>query len=972
MASQLPAIPRVTFTIIEPISLVAGFIGAIRDPTWFIAEQLPEKQLFPASEHSIVMAQQLGNMYLLMCFIGLAVLTTTSEIKVVRSYLIALWLGDIGHLAFTCLALGKERVMQPQAWNAMTWGNIGFTIRRSGDQWALEVFLNRRGSFTEILLIDSDDNPLVWFWFAPPGSRNPYPSQQSAQVRVPRRPQSVDLGFSSLTSSPPALPAPKLLLAMRSKRKVAPASTAPEPMPTRRTRGRPRRSEPAAVADEPDRGMATRTRAAILTSPTLSTAVIDRSSLIKDPVARKGPPRGSIHSELSIPSDPPRNEEDDDDNEADDNMETDHGAGAVGDGQADNTSHHNEGPDASEHMAGVMVQVQNTTVPAQQQDDTVQVQDDDVEFMRHHIVQLANTAKRILEYYWTFDVTDKVARRSFELEMDTFGALRRHFMVDEKYAPFLQWTWLRDHANMAEAEVIAFKTALLLANLATLFEIIYYGAKNGQKYSSSSDAEFLGILDENLQDLLLGGNQVPPTESIVNLALDIRAARLVAKLANAKVNRDARTMAYNVFCVAIVDIDQMDHALQNGPYMPVAGLEGGEVDHRCRTCLSKFLKHIGSPESNFSNLALFRNKLFPAEDLLLAIQATYRELEQSTHDSSRTQNNPQDPAEAAEEFHDAATELSLDDPFADDDAASQDSESQPIVRLPETQAGAALFQDASDLQALEATRPTAPPSNQHAGTSRGSTLPVNHDAAPLTPYAARRSRHVGPSPASPQLGRKRTRHEAGPATAYTNDDDGAQDGDDYFETDKRRMSEAARRQKRQRLEAETQARVARHLLQHHQYHQQQQTVPGSSPRPSAPLSTSATSVGAASTRRPLRPAVDGKQRHPWSDHDSGVLVALVAKHYGKWSLIQNDDEDNHLFEHPRDQQAYRDRARNMKVDLLISDRRLPQGFDFVALGTKERRRVEKFGKNPERKERDVDMRTGEVTNTEFVPGLHRA
>lgn len=107
---------------------MSGFIGAIWDPAWFVAEQLPQKLIVPASEHSIVMAQQLGNMYLLMCFVGLAVLMTTSEIKVVRSYLFALWLGDIGHLAFTCLALGKEQVMQPLAWNALTWGNVGFTV----------------------------------------------------------------------------------------------------------------------------------------------------------------------------------------------------------------------------------------------------------------------------------------------------------------------------------------------------------------------------------------------------------------------------------------------------------------------------------------------------------------------------------------------------------------------------------------------------------------------------------------------------------------------------------------------------------------------------------------------------------------------------------------------------------------------------------------------------------------------------
>ena len=116
--------------LILAVHRIAGFTGAIWDPAWFVAEQLPEKQVLPASEHSLVMAQQLGNMYLLMCFVGLAVLTTTSEIKVVRSYLVALWLGDIGHLAFTCLALGKERVLQPQAWNAMTWGNIGFTVSK--------------------------------------------------------------------------------------------------------------------------------------------------------------------------------------------------------------------------------------------------------------------------------------------------------------------------------------------------------------------------------------------------------------------------------------------------------------------------------------------------------------------------------------------------------------------------------------------------------------------------------------------------------------------------------------------------------------------------------------------------------------------------------------------------------------------------------------------------------------------------
>lgn len=107
---------------------VAGFIGAIADPAWFIAEQLPQARPIPASDNHIVVAQQLGNMYLLMCFTGLAVLMTTSELKVVKAYLVALLLGDVGHVAFTCLSMGRDRLMRPHEWNAMAWGNVGFTV----------------------------------------------------------------------------------------------------------------------------------------------------------------------------------------------------------------------------------------------------------------------------------------------------------------------------------------------------------------------------------------------------------------------------------------------------------------------------------------------------------------------------------------------------------------------------------------------------------------------------------------------------------------------------------------------------------------------------------------------------------------------------------------------------------------------------------------------------------------------------
>lgn len=107
---------------------MAGFLGTLHDPEWFVAEQVPSKIPVSVSEQGIVMAWLVGNLYLLLAFIGIAVLSTTAEIKVVRAYLIALWLGDIGHVGFSCYGLGRERALSPGEWNAMAWGNIGATV----------------------------------------------------------------------------------------------------------------------------------------------------------------------------------------------------------------------------------------------------------------------------------------------------------------------------------------------------------------------------------------------------------------------------------------------------------------------------------------------------------------------------------------------------------------------------------------------------------------------------------------------------------------------------------------------------------------------------------------------------------------------------------------------------------------------------------------------------------------------------
>ncbi|KAI9675029.1 MAG: hypothetical protein M1817_001435 [Caeruleum heppii] len=137
MTTILPPIPKFVFMVFEPVSLIAGSLAALLDPPSFTAQQIPPSPLstsppvskppipLPPTSHLVTL--QLSNAYLLLCLIGLFVLYSTTESKVVRRYLIALALGDVGHLAVTYSVLGRERYLDWRGWNAMAWGNVGVT-----------------------------------------------------------------------------------------------------------------------------------------------------------------------------------------------------------------------------------------------------------------------------------------------------------------------------------------------------------------------------------------------------------------------------------------------------------------------------------------------------------------------------------------------------------------------------------------------------------------------------------------------------------------------------------------------------------------------------------------------------------------------------------------------------------------------------------------------------------------------------
>lgn len=66
-------------------------------------------------------------MYGLTGMIGVGLLYFTSEAVVVRNFLIACAIADVGHLWATYHVIGFANFIDMRNWNATTWGNIGAT-----------------------------------------------------------------------------------------------------------------------------------------------------------------------------------------------------------------------------------------------------------------------------------------------------------------------------------------------------------------------------------------------------------------------------------------------------------------------------------------------------------------------------------------------------------------------------------------------------------------------------------------------------------------------------------------------------------------------------------------------------------------------------------------------------------------------------------------------------------------------------
>jgi hypothetical protein len=130
---------------------LGAYVSATLSTSVFASAQLPRLLANPFTPTTRLLALQLGNVYGLLALIGVAILYTTAEPKVVRNFLIACAIGDVGHLAVTCHVMGHREFLDLRDWNYMAWGSIGVTtalfVTRVGYLmgWFGEDHLGRRG-----------------------------------------------------------------------------------------------------------------------------------------------------------------------------------------------------------------------------------------------------------------------------------------------------------------------------------------------------------------------------------------------------------------------------------------------------------------------------------------------------------------------------------------------------------------------------------------------------------------------------------------------------------------------------------------------------------------------------------------------------------------------------------------------------------------------------------------------------------
>ncbi|KAM0307529.1 hypothetical protein ACHAPM_000249 [Fusarium culmorum] len=500
--------------------------------------------------------------------------------------------------------------------------------------------------------------------------------------------------------------------------------------------------------------------------------------------------------------------------------------------------------------------------------------------------------------------------------------------------------------------------------------------------------KFLKTFNEAFPDYFLLAPEMFQEPEVI---LDMRTWLLVETLSGADGQSNIEEALVEIFCdsykignLASVEEQSNYPALLSGHYFREIG-DSGHVNTE-ELCSTRILEIIEVFKKSGKRDAISHLlEKYPLRELLRNLRDCFDAMYNISADEESVPVGTQSPYpdhQATVESVPVGTRSPYSDqqPIVESQSDPFGSDSQSIIRAETQDAEPTLFVDKRSLLALERGTQrdgTLPPPNQQLAGPKSIPRDYHQHAnadllgSPFPPASS--FRVVSNSDRSQYQGYKR------PRSVTTEDDD----EDDPFETDDRRVNPARRAElKRQMPPPPRPESISRSLPR-------RVPVPSSSARSvppafgqeslwnstsqadSRPPSSSvvnydALKKAASQRNREARLADPGRQgprqRVPWSDHDTQLLLDYIQEHGARWSMIES--ECKHYFEHPRNQQAYRDRARNLKTELLITDAVLPPNFNDVVLGSKEIIRVKAVGKNPNRREEDVDA-DGDPINTEL-------
>jgi hypothetical protein len=122
---SLPILYRLFFLVIEPISaLVGAYFAYFRQDEYLnLTHAASAPSQIPVGT-TIVMSQ-LANLYLFFAINEALVLRSSTDLRVWKTVLFCLLVGDLGHL-YTVKDLGLDIYWSYWRWNAIDWGNIPF------------------------------------------------------------------------------------------------------------------------------------------------------------------------------------------------------------------------------------------------------------------------------------------------------------------------------------------------------------------------------------------------------------------------------------------------------------------------------------------------------------------------------------------------------------------------------------------------------------------------------------------------------------------------------------------------------------------------------------------------------------------------------------------------------------------------------------------------------------------------------